>query len=313
MIYTLTLNPAIDRVLFLDELKKDRTNRVKRVLDTIGGKGTHVSINLKLLGVQSTALGVTFGENGMKINEMMRAWGVDTSFIHFEKPGVQSRTNTVLIEETYHHCTMITEPGPQLSMEITEQLSRQINGLLQPGDILILTGDAGNVEDTAVYTKLAVLACEKGARVALDASGPYLKQALGASPFMIKPNHEELCYLVGKELITEEDIVSAIQSLEPYGIDFIVMTWGGKGAIVKAGAEIYRVHPVSSTVINEAGCGDAFLSAFIGGLIKDFPVERTLKMAASVAGAAAELDETTGFDPARAKELESQTSIERIA
>ncbi|PKM70802.1 MAG: 1-phosphofructokinase, partial [Firmicutes bacterium HGW-Firmicutes-18] len=84
MIYTLTLNPAIDKVLFLAELQPSKTNRLSRTIETIGGKGTHVSIGLKLLGVPSVALGVTLGENGKKIQRMLANWGVETRFLHYD-------------------------------------------------------------------------------------------------------------------------------------------------------------------------------------------------------------------------------------
>jgi 1-phosphofructokinase family hexose kinase len=310
LIFTLTLNPAIDRILFLDDLKKDHTNRIKRQVDTLGGKGTHVSINLKLLDVPNTALGIAFGESGQKIIAMMGAYDVDTRFLHFDNPPLQSRTNYILIEETDHHCTMVTERGPQLSAGITDQLIRQVEELLKPGDMLVLTGDASNVEDTGIYTTLAEKARKLGARVVLDASGPYLKQAISACPYMIKPNHEELSYLAGRELSTENDMIAAMNSLE--GIEVIAMTWSDKGALVKCGQAVYRVKPVKSQVVNETGCGDAFLSALIAGIEKDQPFKDVLKMASAVAGAAAEMETTTGFDPARARELFLQAGVERI-
>lgn len=55
MIHTLTLNPAIDRILYLSRFDKNVTNRIQKTVDTIGGKGTHVSINLKILGKENTA------------------------------------------------------------------------------------------------------------------------------------------------------------------------------------------------------------------------------------------------------------------
>jgi fructose-1-phosphate kinase PfkB-like protein len=93
LIFTVTLNPAIDKILFLKEFVKSKTNRLDRVVETLGGKGTHVSINLKLLGVQSTALGITFGENGKRITQLMEGWGIDVRFLHYDLKGMESRTN----------------------------------------------------------------------------------------------------------------------------------------------------------------------------------------------------------------------------
>ena len=111
-IYTITLNPAVDKVLFLDELIRGRTCRLSRLSETLGGKGTHVSISLKLLGVGSTALGITLGANGRKITGMMISRGVETRFLHYDLPGMESRTNYEIVETISSSCTMLPERGP---------------------------------------------------------------------------------------------------------------------------------------------------------------------------------------------------------
>lgn len=310
MIYTVTLNPAVDKIIFLDEFIRAKTGRIKKTVETLGGKGTHVSINLKLLGIENTALGVTLGENGKKITKMMEEWGVNVKFLHYDIPGLESRTNYEIIETLGSHCTMLSERGPVLSRSITDDLLAQIRLLLQPEDILMLTGDASNVQDTAIYTELTEEAKNLGAKVVLDASGPYLVQGLKSRPYLIKPNFEELCFIAGRELKTERDVVGALESIE--GIPVIAMTWSGNGSVVKFQDKIYRVYPVNARAVNEAGCGDAFLSAIIAGLENGDEIEETLKWATSVAGACVESEITTGFDLARAKQLKEQAKVARL-
>lgn len=312
MIYTITLNPAIDKILFVDEFQKSRTNRLTRTLETIGGKGTHVSINLKLQGVQSTALGITLGKNGKKIVKLMEGWGVRVQLLHYDLAGMESRTNYEIVENTVHICTMLTERGPILPASVTSDLLNQVRGLLKAGDMLVLTGDASNVEDTTIYFRLTLVAKELGAKVFLDASGYYLKEGLKSGPFLIKPNYEELCFLAGTDLKTEAEIVSAVKSLDGFNIPMIAMTWGGNGAIVKNGRDFYRVNPIQVNAVNESGCGDAFLSAIIAGIEKNMNIEETLKAAAAVAAAAAESESTVGFDPNRAEYLKEMAVVLKI-
>lgn len=309
MIYTVTLNPAVDKILFLDSFERTRTNRIQRVVETLGGKGTHVCINLKLLGVQSTTLGITLGENGKKITRMMENWGVDVRFLHYDLPDMESRTNYEIVEEVGHYCTMVTERGPLLPVRLTDDLLAQMKQLLKPGDMLVLSGDASNVEDAAIYSKLTLEAKALGAKVFLDASGRYLAEGLNSKPYLIKPNFEELCFIAGKELHSEEEIRQALAALDGSGIAVIAMTWSGSGAIVKFGKDIYRLHPVQVNVINEVGCGDAFLSAILAGIERGEPVEEMLKNATAVAGAAAESEITTGFDVQRAAQLKQQAVV----
>jgi len=312
LIYTVTLNPAVDKVLFLDEFLRSRTNRLTRTLETIGGKGTHVSINLRLMGVQSTALGISLGENGKKIEKMLADRDVQVKFLHYALPGMESRTNYQVVENSGHISTMLAERGPILPTSLTDDLLRQIQGCITPGDMLVLTGDASNVEDTGIYSKLTRAARELGAKVFLDASGHYLKEGLKSSPFLIKPNFEELCFISGKDLKTDAEIVAAIQSLDGFNLPMIAMTWGGNGAIVKSDREFYRVKPIKVQAVNEGGCGDAFLAGIIAGLERGADIQETLKGAAAVAAAAAESESTVGFEPARAEELENMAVVIKL-
>ena len=312
MIFTVTLNPAVDKILFLDAFQRSRTNRLAQTLETIGGKGTHVSINLKLQDVQSTALGIALGENGRKIVKMLEGWGVGAQFLQYDLPGMESRTNYEIVENSGPHCTMLTEKGPILPAYITDDLLRQIRGLVKAGDMLILTGDASNVEDAAIYSKLTLVAKELGVKVFLDASGHYLREGLNSSPFLIKPNFEELCFIAGRELKTQAEIIDVMQSLNEFDIPMIAMTWGGNGAIVKSGQDFYKLCPIKVEAINEGGCGDAFLSAVIAGIEKNMGIEETLKTAAAVAAATAEAESTVGFDPNRAAELKELAVVAKI-
>lgn len=312
LIYTLTLNPAVDKVLFMDAFQPSKTNRLSRTLETIGGKGTHVSIGLQLLAVKNVALGVSLGATGKKIQGMLADWGVESNFLHYDLDQMESRTNYELVEMTHRVCTMLTEQGPLLPAMITDDLIVQITELLQPLDVLVLTGDASNVEDKLIYSKLAEVAKKKGALIYLDASGVYLKEALPSRPFLIKPNLEELSYLAGHELNTESDIIKAMQNLDQFGILIIAMTWSGNGAIVKNGLHFYRVQPIKVDAINEGGCGDAFLSALIAGMERQDDFIETLKTASAVASATAESEITAGFDLLRVESLRDQAVVTQI-
>lgn len=312
MIYTVTINPAIDKILFLNRFDRSRTNRLTRTVETIGGKGTHVSINLNLQGVKNIALGIAFGQNGKKIINLLHTLGVEEKFLIYEIEAFESRTNYEIVEATDHACTMLTEKGPVLPRHITDDLINQIQELVKDGDSLILTGDASNVEDTTIYSKITKIAKDLGLKVFLDASGNYLSEGLASCPFLIKPNLEELSFVAGRELKTVEDIVTAMRGLDRFNIPVITMTWSNKGAIVKFGGDFFRIHPVDVEAVNEAGCGDAFLSAMVAGFDAGENIIHILKTAGAVAAATAESELTVGFEPERAKELIVKVIVEKI-
>lgn len=312
MIYTVTLNPAVDKILFLEEFQRSKTSRLTRSLESIGGKGTHVSINLKLQGLQSIALGIALGENGRKIIHMLEDWGIEVRFLQYDLPGMDSRTNYEIVETSGRACTMLTERGPLLPKRITDDLLHQIKELVTVGDILVLTGDASNVEDATIYSKLVLAGQRLGAKVCLDASGHYLMEGLKSSPFLIKPNLDELSCVAGKDLKTEEDIIAAMRHLDDNRIEIIAMTWGDNGAMIKWGPDFYRILPTQLETVNEGGCGDAFLSAIIAGIEQHKTIEETLKTAAAIAAATAESELTVGYDPIRATVLIDQIKVQRL-
>ena len=225
----------------------------------------------------------------------MENWGTDVRFIHYDIQGMESRTNYEIVDEESRTCTMLTERGPMLPGHITDDLFRQMNELIQPGDMVVLTGDARNVEDQGIYGKLIILANKRGARVFLDASGKYLVEGIKSSPFMIKPNLEELGQLSGKEMKIEDDILFNLGEINHLGIEIIALTLGEHGAIVNFKGNMFRVGAVNVDVKNVTGCGDAFLAAFIAGLEKGLDIAEVLKLATGVSGAAAESEITAGL------------------
>lgn len=243
---------------------------------------------------------------------MLGDCGEDVCFLHYDLPEMESRTNYQIVENSGHICTMVTERGPILPESITNDLLDQIEGLVRSSDMLVLTGDASNIEDKSIYSKLTSAANKCGAKVFLDASGPYLKEGLKSHPFLLKPNYEELCFIAGRDLKTEANIIAAMQDLDEFDIPMIAMTWSDNGAIVKNDRDYYRVYPIKVDVINEGGCGDAFLSAIIAGIDNNLSIAETLISAAAVAAAAAETEITVGFDPVRAEELKEQAVVIKL-
>jgi 6-phosphofructokinase 2 len=71
MIFTLTMNPTLDRYLYVDELKEDDTVRVKKYSDYPAGKGIDVSRVIRELGGVSVAVALLGGSTGRKIEDLL--------------------------------------------------------------------------------------------------------------------------------------------------------------------------------------------------------------------------------------------------
>lgn len=293
MVITVTLNPAMDKVLILDQFKLNVTNRIKEQFSCVGGKGTHISINLSLLGIRSMAVGAVMGEVGSEILKELGKMNIDVQFLHLSEGN--SRTNYVLIDEDAN-CTLVAEKGKPMEQEVTDRLVQVYKEKVSKGDIVVISGDASNQRNTNLQDTFMEIAGQKGARVCLDASGEHLARGVRKSPFLIKPNIDELSALTGKELNSEGEILRAIEELDVFGIENIVVSCGGEGSIVRSNGRYFKVIAPKVEVRNTVGCGDALVSGLLAGFEKNLAIEENLKQASAIAAATAMNIETVGFD-----------------
>ncbi|GHU64510.1 tagatose-6-phosphate kinase [Clostridia bacterium] len=310
MINTLTLNPAVDLVYFIPHWEPGITIRSSQPLETLGGKGTHVSVNLRKMGIPSRAFGIGRGSIGTRIVSELETLGVESSFLL--RDAGQSRTNIILVEEETKICTMIAERGVKLSNEDTEEIVSLLSRKISSGDYLVISGDASNSPDPNIYNRILDALKEKDLKILIDASGETLKKSLAASPYLLKPNRDELEYIVGEKLNTEQEVIRGIRSLEKYQIEIIAVSLGGDGAIVKMGENYYRTTPPKVSVFNTVGAGDCFLSGLIYGIENGLSQEDTLRYATAVSAATVASPLSVGYDEALAESLIDQAIVEKI-
>ena len=77
MIYTVTFNPSIDYIVNVDNFMTGVVNRTSKEIIFPGGKGINVSMVLKNLGEESTALGFMAGFTGDAITRLLQGKSTD--------------------------------------------------------------------------------------------------------------------------------------------------------------------------------------------------------------------------------------------
>ena len=148
MIYTVTFNPAVDYVLYTDEMKVGCVNRSKSEKVYFGGKGINVSLILSQLGVKSKALGFVAGFTGDAIEKGVIQKGVDADFVHLEN-GL-SRINVKIKSGDE---TELNGQGPQVSDSALKILFKKLDGL-RDGDMLVLAGSIPDTIPSDIYEKI---------------------------------------------------------------------------------------------------------------------------------------------------------------
>lgn len=282
MIYTVTLNPALDKTVEIPGMALDTVNRITEMRTDPGGKGINVSKVIAKLGGESCAAGILGGGSGKMLEKLLENENFTTRFRFVEG---QTRTNLKIIDHEGHTNTDINEPGLTVTAADLDALLHELLAELRPGDIVVLAGSLpkGAPQDTyRVWTS----ACKKvGARVFLDADGALLAEGIKAAPHLIKPNDGELSRLAGKKLETLEELTAEGRKLLERGIERVVISLGGRGALyLRKGSTIYaeglRV-PVGSTV----GAGDSVVAALAYAEAQGLSEEEAVRLS-TAAGAA---------------------------
>lgn len=283
MIYTLTLNPAVDYVMRLSGIETGKTNRSQSESILFGGKGINVSVVLKNLGVNSKAIGFVAGFTGAALEKSLKEQGIDTDFVYLSSGF--TRINVKLKGENE---TEINASGPKIDEGSLSQLFSKLLAL-EDGDTLVLSGSAPTSLSSEIYADIMESLSFKNIRFVVDAAGDLLTKALKFNPFLIKPNLAELEGLVGGALNSESEIICAAKALIEKGAQNVLVSLGDKGAIlVCQNGEVFAQKGHMGKAVNCVGAGDSALAAFI--YAESEGLEYALKFA-NAAGAACAFSE----------------------
>ena len=274
MIYTVTLNPSLDYVMKLSQLKKGSLNRTQSEHITIGGKGINVSAVLNELCIENIATGFSAGFTGIQLQSMLLDKGINQAFI-VVRQGLtrinvklkETDTDTIGHEKIFE--TEVNGSGPVITdFEICE-LKNSLERITKE-DIMILSGSIPKGVSDYIYRELAEFATERNAKTVIDASGSLLINALAAKPFLIKPNKDELVDIFGVKIDSLEAVIKYGTELRNMGAQNVLVSLGGAGAVLIANnGRVYMAKAPQGQVISSVGAGDSMVAGFIAGYINN--------------------------------------------
>lgn len=283
MIYTVTFNPAIDYIVRLDKFVAGATNRVNYEQVLGGGKGINVSIVLKNLGIDNTALGFMSGFTGQEIIRQLHSFGCNSDFI--ELPNGFSRINVKI--KTAEQETEVNGQGPDIPQSAIDALFAKLDKLTAD-DTLVLAGSIPKSLPDDIYEKIMERLANRNIKIVVDATKKLLLNVLKYHPFLIKPNNHELAEMFNVTLNSHDDIIFYAKKLQDMGAQNVLVSMGKDGAILvdQNGSTVYSPTP-KGKLVNSIGAGDSMVAGFLTGYFETGDFKHAFYMGVATGSASA--------------------------
>lgn len=266
MIYTITLNPALDHYMEVDEFRVDDANRVRGECLYAGGKGIDVSRAVRHLGGDSIALGFIGGHNGQVMVDLLKREGVNCYFTPIAQ---ETRRNILITNKRSGTQTLLNARGPAITADEWASFLTHLRMLELRDAYVALGGSLPRGVPPDAYATIIKLVQSHGAKAVLDADGAALRAGLKARPFAIKPNLNELRRLTGRPLESEPDILSVAEALNRRGVSVVMVSRGRRGLLMvghagrRRRAVVLRTVPPPVRVRSTVGAGDSTVAGFV--------------------------------------------------
>lgn len=280
MIYTVTLNPALDYYMKINELRSD-VQLAEKTSVFYGGKGINVSVILNRLGIENTALGFVGGFSGDRLCSLLKENNINTDFIRID---ADTRINVKIAGAKN---LVINAAGPTITLKNEQALLKKLSSIKE-GDYLVLSGSIPSSMGNSAYERMLECIGNKNINLVVDTAGQPLFSVLKYNPFLIKPNNFELEELVGTHLNNKNDIINAARELQQMGARNVLVSMGNQGMLLLDESNDINVEPIiDGEVKNTTGCGDSAVAGFIAGYLRSKDYRKALHLASICANATA--------------------------
>lgn len=291
MIYTVTLNPSIDYIVMVNDFRTGIVNRTNQEIVYPGGKGINVSMVLKNLGYDSTALGFEAGFTGEELCKRLKAIGILSDFIHVKK-GL-TRINVKIHSDQESE---INGQGPYVESCEVNSLYLLLDNLVDD-DILVLGGSVPVSMVSTIYMEIMERLGNRRIKIIVDATKELLVNVLRFQPFLIKPNKQELSEIFQVSLKNKDEIIMYAKKLKEMGARNVLVSLAGEGAImVTEDDEVYASDAPNGRVRNSVGAGDSMVAGFIAGYLATKNYKEAFKMGVCTGSASAFSEELATKD-----------------
>jgi 1-phosphofructokinase family hexose kinase len=308
-ILTLTVNPAIDRIVSVDRLVFEDRAYILSTTEAAGGRGLNAARVLTSFGAEVLAVTTSGREIGRKLEEHLAQDGFSTEIVKIRN---SIRTN-LTISDRQGLSVKLNELGPALSEAELNKIIKAVEKLLPTASWLMLCGSVPPGVDAHFYTKLIQLAAKHNVETCLDTDGDALLHGIEAGPTVVTPNQSEAERLLNRALITRSHWIEAVKHLKAMGPKFAVLSLGSRGVIAASDEGILEVVPPRIEALCPIGAGDALGAAVVWALSRGETFEQSLRWGVAAGTASAKLPGVSLASLEQTKEIFPQTQITKIS
>ncbi len=244
-----------------------------------GGKGANQAYAAGKLGGDVGMIGAVGNDMyGRMLKENLESVGVDTSGVETVE-GLPTGNAFITVDESGENRIIVIQ-GTNAC--ITKEMIDRHMELIDKCDTVIMQLEIPL--EIVAYVKN--IAKEKGKTVILDPAPA--KAGLPDDFFrgfdIVKPNETEIQTLSGRKMETKEELMEGARELLKKGVDTVIITLGGDGALLVTKDTSKEFHAKKVNAIDTTAAGDSFTAAFAVALGKGMTYGEAIEFGNSVSG-----------------------------
>jgi 1-phosphofructokinase family hexose kinase len=308
LIVTLTINPAIDRIISIDRLAFEDRAYINSSRESAGGRGINVSSVIHSFGGETLAVLISGGDSGKRLEGLLGKCGYRIAVVPVQN---EIRTNLTITDK--HGLTVnLNEPGPQLGKAEVARVERVVRDTLDRASWLMICGSIPPGVPPAFYGKLVSMARHKKVKTLLHADGDALREGIAARPTVVSPNQQEAGRLLGQTLLTRTHYLEAAERIRQLGADSVVLTLGSRGAVGASADGLMEALPPRIDAVCPIGAGDALMAAYTWARERRSSVAEALRWGVAAGTAKARLPGMNFASLEQTREIYRQVEVRRV-
>lgn len=309
MITTVTLNPMLDKTVYVDAIQRGRVHRASKVEMIVGGKGVNVSRQLTRLGIDNVATGFIGGEVGTLIERLLNEERIAHDFIR-----VASMTREgVTYRESDGTVTAVFEPAHVVTHQETEQLVERVKTMILRSTWIVCSGSSPSSQSDDVFAAIVQQARERSVKTVVDSYGLVCRNAARSIPTILKMNKDEYEQTFGKKIHGERDFHNAFDELLSQGISCCIVTDGSRAVYAATDENRWKIIPPRINAMNPTGSGDSMIAGMLYGYAQAWDTEEVLRFGVAAGASNAQHWEVSNSSLENISALKSQITIETLS